>query len=92
MAIYSITYDLIKDKDYAKIIKAIKAISGTWAKPTQSQWLVDTYKTEAEIRDNLKNYMDNDDELFVCKLDMPHWAAKNISKEVLGWLHDRKDS
>lgn len=92
MAVYSITYDLIKDKDYSEVIEAIKSISGYWAKPTKSQWLVDTIKSEKEIRDYLLNYTDHDDKILVCKIDMPCWATRNISEDVLKWLHKRKDS
>jgi hypothetical protein len=92
MAVYSITYDLIKDKDYSKLIEAIKSVSGYWATPTKSQWLVDTTKSEIEIRDYLLSYIDRDDKIFVCKIDMPCWATRNISEDVLKWLHDRKNS
>ena len=92
MAIYSITYDLIKDKDYAKVIDAIKSISGIWANPTKSQWLVDTKKSEIEIRKYLQGCTDNDDKIFVCKIDMPNWSTCNISSDVIDWLHARKHS
>ncbi|WP_151867666.1 hypothetical protein [Acinetobacter soli] len=92
MAVYSITYDLIKDKDYTRIIDAIKSISGNWATPTKSQWLVETTKNESEIRNYLSSYIDNDDKIFVCKIEMPSWATRNISQSVLQWLHDRKNS
>lgn len=92
MAVYSITYDLIKDKDYTKVIQAIKLISGNWAKVTKSQWLVETIKDEGEIRDYLLKYTDRDDIVFVCKINMPNWATKNINEDVVQWLHARKNS
>lgn len=92
MAIYSINYDLIKDKDYSAIIDAIKSISNSWAKPTKSQWLIDTTKSESEIRDYLMGYTDSDDKIFVCKIDMPCWATRNIHKDIVNWLHERKYS
>ncbi len=90
MAIYSISYDLIKDKDYTKVIAAIKAISGSWAKPTESQWLVDTEQTQKQVREYVQSYMDQDDKIFVCKIDMPKWSSGNLTKEVLTWLHNRE--
>lgn len=92
VAIYSITYDLIKDKDYEKVIHAIKSISGIWSNPTKSQWLVDTKMSEIDIRKYVQASTDNDDKIFVCKIDMPNWSTCNISNEVIDWLHARKNS
>ncbi|MCA4278407.1 hypothetical protein LDY03_15650 [Acinetobacter baumannii] len=59
MAVYSVTYDLIKSKDYSRIIEGIKKVSGdNWAKPTKSQWIITSTKTSEQIRDFLKNYID----------------------------------
>ncbi|AXY61757.1 hypothetical protein CDG61_09385 [Acinetobacter sp. WCHAc010052] len=92
MAVYSITYDLIKEKDYEKVINAIKSISGLWAKPTKSQWLVDTTMSEIEIRKYLQGYIDSDDIIFVCKIDMPNWSSSKVPSDVLDWLHAHKHS
>lgn len=88
MAVYSITYDLVKSKDYSRIIEGIKKISAeNWAKPTKSQWIITSPKTSTEIRDFLNNYIDSDDVLFVIEVDGSNWAARNIPREVVTWMN-----
>ncbi|HAV4226307.1 hypothetical protein ACSVHO_17670 [Acinetobacter nosocomialis] len=88
MAVYSVTYDLIKSKDYSRIIEGIKKVSGdNWAKPTKSQWIITSTKTSEQIRDFLKNYIDSDDVLFVIEVKPENWASWNIPRETLNWLH-----
>lgn len=88
MAYYSITYDLIKTKDYNKIHEGIKTISnGAWGRPTLSQWIIYTEKNVVQVRDYLKNCIDNDDVLFVIEVHKNMWGSWNIPKEVSGWLN-----
>ncbi|RZG63607.1 hypothetical protein EXE25_19025 [Acinetobacter bouvetii] len=88
MATYSITYDLIKSKDYTKIIEGIKKVSeGNWARPTKSQWIIISTKTSGQIRDFLKNYMDSDDVLFVIEVKDDNWASWSVAREVTNWLN-----
>lgn len=88
MTIYSVTYDLIKSKDYAKMIEGIKKVSNdTWARPTQSQWIISSNKNAGQIRDFLKDYMDSDDVLFVIEVKRDNWGSWNLSKEVVNWLN-----
>ncbi|MBJ8501381.1 MULTISPECIES: hypothetical protein [Acinetobacter] len=88
MTIYSVTYDLIKSKDYAKMIDGIRKVSGdNWARPTKSQWIIYSNKTAGQIRDFLKDYMDADDVLFVIEVKTNNWGSWNIPKDVAGWLN-----
>lgn len=87
MAVYSITYDLIKTKDYEKLFKGIELISGgNWARPTASQWLISSTKTSAQVRDYLLGCIDADDKLFVVEIKPDTWASWNISKNVESWF------
>lgn len=88
MTMYSITYDLIKSKDYQKMIEGIKKVSDdVWSRPTRSQWIISSTKTSGQIRDYLRNYMDSDDVLFVIEIKSENWSSWNISKEVENWLN-----
>lgn len=88
MALYSITYDLVKNKDYEKLYRGIKEISNdAWAKPTESQYIIYSENTSEQIRDFLLNYIDNDDVLFVIKVDGTNWHSKNVKKAVTDWLN-----
>lgn len=90
MALFSLTYDLIKVKDYKKLNEGIDKIPGSKTKPTESQWILDTSFSASEIRDHLQNYVDKDDKIFVIKLEQPpRWASWKITKDVTDWLHAR---
>lgn len=81
---YLINYDLKNPgRNYDDLIKAIKAY-GTWASICRSCWSIKTDCTAAQIRDNLKQYIDNSDILFVC--DYNNWASYNLPQEVADWL------
>ncbi|WP_455794688.1 SinR family protein [Clostridium butyricum] len=63
-----ITYDLCAPgQNYDDLITAIKKYS-RWAKITESTWLLVTDDTCKTIRDNLNNYIDENDRLFVGEL------------------------
>lgn len=66
MATYIISYDLRKQKDYQKLIDEIKKYT-KWAKILESTWAVVTISSAEEIGKHLKNYMDQDDGLFIMK-------------------------
>lgn len=87
MNFYSITYDLVKVRDYAKIDRGITQLcNNVWVRPTESQWIIATDKTSIQVRDYLLNYIDSDDVLFVAKIDIYDLAWFNIPSEVSGWL------
>lgn len=87
MAFYSITYDLVRNRDYEKIARGIKNISNdAWAKPTASQWIIHSEKTSEQVRDFLLNYIDHDDILFVIKVDVDNWHSYNVQKGATDWL------
>ena len=70
MASYIITYDLAKpDRNYPKLIEGIKKLTGTWARPVQSTWIVAGNEiTCVYVRDTLRQLIDANDKLFVARL------------------------
>ena len=84
MKIHLINYDLnTPGKNYDNLINAVKAY-GKWAKVCKSCWAIKTDKTDTQIRDNLKQYIDANDILFVCTFDS--WASYGLPKDVADWL------
>lgn len=65
---YLVTYDLVgtseTSDDYKRLIAQIKTYA-KWGKVQRSVWLVRSEKSAAEIRDELGNFIDSDDRLFV---------------------------
>lgn len=82
---YLINYDLCNPgQNYNSLISAIKAY-GSWAHICESCWAVKTSKTVTQIRDDLKQYLDKNDKLFVCYFES--WASAGLGSEVLKWLN-----
>lgn len=87
MNFYSITYDLIRVKDYTKIKNGIILLcNNVWVRPTESQWIIATNKTSVQVRDFLTSYLDHDDILFVAKVDMRDLAWSNMPSEAANWM------
>ncbi|QOD13499.1 hypothetical protein IEE84_04260 [Psychrobacter sp. 28M-43] len=87
MALYSITYDLVKKKDYDRIYEGIKTCgTGAYARPTESQWIVKSNKSAREIVDHLRNFTDSDDKIFVIPVNGKLWASFNVSQKIRDWL------
>ena len=88
MALYSITYDLVGRKDYPRLYKAIREVCDTrCARPTESQWIVQSNKTASEILQFLMKHTDNDDVILVIEVDNNSRASVNMNKTALNWLN-----
>jgi hypothetical protein len=86
MASYLIGYDLNKpEKDYPKLIEAIKDNFKTWWHSLDSTWIVKADLTSVEIRDLLKAHIDKNDELLIVKLT-GEAAWTGFSTEASDWL------
>lgn len=85
MSVYIISYDLIDEKNYTRIIEKIKEYP--WAKPLESFWLVKTNNSASHIRDSLTKVVDNDDKIIVIEAGK-NWATRHIPKEVTDWIKD----
>jgi len=88
MALYLISYDLIKTKDYAKLHDAIRKF-GTYCRPLESTWIIETAKTSENICDYCMKYVDYDDKLLVVKLVDGMSAWYNLPIKVSNWLEVR---
>lgn len=77
MALFFVTYDLMKYKDYPKL----------WARLSQykaqrvllSVWAFASTSTAKSIRDDLKDYIDGDDRLLV--IQSADWASLNLTAD-----------
>lgn len=87
MPVYSINYDLHDPgQDYEEMHEAIKEF-GAWWHHLESTWLVDTSSSASNIRDELKQYLDSNDELLVTRLS-GSWSSWGINDSGNEWLHD----
>lgn len=88
MSLKIISYDLGQPEtssDYKELIKYIKSL-GSWGKPLESFWIVDTAKYCTTIRDEAKQYLDGNDKLLVVSCPFDSWASYRLSTSVTDWL------
>lgn len=85
MSVYAVTYDLHKPtKDYEKLIEQLKLIQPC-IHPFESFWIIDSNKKTNEIRDQLENYIDNNDSILVIRM-YKNWSSFNLSQNNVDWL------
>ncbi|HEY0965690.1 MAG TPA: CRISPR-associated protein Cas2 [Candidatus Saccharimonadales bacterium] len=90
MSVLLVSYDLggpETSDDYADLIKKIKSYDG-WAKPEYSLWLIKTDKHTSTVRDELKQYLDNNDKLLVIAVTGAGWASYRLPSEVTDWMKE----
>lgn len=79
-----ITYDLVGPvRDYDRIIDAIEVYDSV--RLTESCWLVHTSIGAADVKNYLKQFIDEDDKLAVIKLG-DDWATRKIDADAVSWL------
>ena len=66
MAVFSVTYDLHDEKDYQTLWDAFDDVDSH--KALRSFYLVSTNNTTKQIFDHFRQFIDNDDSLFVAKM------------------------
>jgi hypothetical protein len=80
-----IAYDLIKDKDYAKLINKLKEMGAT--KELLSTWSLSTTQTPEQVLKELRPYHDSDDRLkayeYISKASYPTWFSPDLLSQLL---------
>lgn len=86
MSTFAICYDLDSPgQDYSELHKAIKGL-GAWWHHLDSTWLVTSSKAASDIRDDLKAFLDANDELLVIDITGSGWATTGFNKGTSDWL------
>lgn len=67
MALYQVSYDLRKIRDYHALYERIRSY-GSYAHVLESSWIIRTNRSSAEITNHLAEMMDEDDGLLVVEL------------------------
>lgn len=66
MTTYTVSYDLIKRKDYPTLWEELERLGAHRA--LESFWLVAVNNTASELRDHLEAFVDEDDRIWVSEL------------------------
>lgn len=83
MTTYTVSYDLIKTKDYPKLWEELERLK---AHRTQdSYWLVAISMTAQQLHDHLKAFVDKDDKIWVSELTKNHHFS-NAKGGTIDWL------
>jgi len=82
MPVFSISYDLIKRKDYPTLWAELARLNAK--KLLLSQWGVRMVAgtTASALRDHLKGYIDGDDRLLIIQIDGTDWASYNCLYDI----------
>lgn len=85
MAVFIVTYDLnTPGQKYDCLTEKLEAYGIHWHMQG-SVWLIVTTQTAVEIRDNLQECLDSNDELFVARLS-GEAAWTGYGKNITEWL------
>jgi len=84
LKIYTINYDLRKQRNYERLYEAIRSY-GSYAHVMESMWVILSNNSAVKIRDHLAQYVDNDDRLMVARAT-GEAAWLNLSDENSQWL------
>lgn len=76
MALYFVSYDLRKSRDYDKIYDKLDEFNAV--RIVESTWCFKRFNTSAgDLRDFFKSYIDSDDCVVVSEVDPSKWASYN---------------
>lgn len=88
MAVHWVNYDLNKTgQDYTKLIDYLKSHQ-SWARPVKSSFFVKTDLTVAQLRDGIKEHIDDNDAVAVVGVTGANWATAGVSADVNKWLRN----
>lgn len=85
MALFSITYDLVANKDYDSLIDRLKELDTV--KVQLSQWFLSANNTANEVKNHLAQYVDDDDKLMVVEFTKRPAFTKAFSG-TNDWLNE----
>jgi len=75
MAVYLLSYDLRKQRDYEKLTEALEAVSAV--RVLESVWAFSYADTNCKlVRDHFVKFIDDDDGLFV--VEEKDWAGRKL--------------
>ena len=83
MTTYTVSYDLIKSKDYQTLWDELERLKAH--RTEESYWLVAYNGTAKALHDHLKKFVDSDDKLWVSELTKNHYYS-NAKGGTNAWI------
>jgi bifunctional pyridoxal-dependent enzyme with beta-cystathionase and maltose regulon repressor activities len=88
MNVLQVIYDLNRPgQNYNDLIEYLKS-QHNWCRPLESTWIVVTTKSTTGLRDEIKRFIDANDEVLVMDVKGDYWACLGLSKQVTDWLQE----
>jgi hypothetical protein len=85
VALFAISYDLIKRKDYPQLWSELEQLGAH--RPMRSFWLLEIKATTAELLKHLSRYIDEDDKLMVVEfVGRPEFTKANAGTNA--WIKE----
>jgi hypothetical protein len=83
-----ISYDLHRPgQNYDDLIEYLKSLPNWWH-CLESFWIVKSEQSASNLRDNIKRFVDPNDEVLVMKVTTHAWASFGLSDRCNDWLRD----
>ena len=83
MTTYTVSYDLIKKKDYQLLWDELERLGAH--RTQESYWLIAVNNTAQELHNHLKSFIDADDRIWVSELTKNYWYS-NAKAGTNDWL------
>ena len=81
-----ISYDLqTPGKDYVNLWEHLRSY-GNYAKLLESMWLLRTYLSAEQVRDNAIKYIDQNDKIFVVDVTKQEYAWYRLPTKIYEWM------
>jgi hypothetical protein len=79
MGLFLVTYDLMKPgQSYQTLFDALAALGAK--RILLSTWVLKSASSAAQLRDHFRQYIDDNDRLFVCQIS--DWAGYNLMYDI----------
>lgn len=86
MAHYAVTYDLVNNKDYKRLIDELRNMDAH--RPALSVWFLDWEGDSESLLAHLRGFVDDDDKLIVIRMDWRPATWKPFTG-TRAWLDER---
>lgn len=90
MALFVVSYDLVKTKNYQVVWDALKEHGGH--RITESLWLLNLNNTPFEVRDWVVSLVDSDDRVFVAETTQREVVYTNAMSGTNEWFKNNSSA
>lgn len=64
----------------------IRSLTGGWARLSDNVWIIKTYSSAVDIRDQIRRIVPAETHVFVLDVNKSMWATSNFDSEIVSWI------